>query len=144
MGLLGIKLHKGKIWDSEGKNLLGIKWFPQFAKHFKFKDKYTFNVNMERGSCESYKGFLWDTYFYHYNIKCPEPLIMAPKGVKVILNPEDYNTLLNTEQLAKLNQVHKKGLLDLLNPKTLIIIGVVCLLLYLLFTGKLNNITGGF
>lgn len=125
----------GMFWDENGE-YLGKQPFKRHQKEFKFKNG-TYLVKLKEGSYFERKGIFINKRYYLYNIKQSHPIKMNNKSNHYI-DPEDFSTLLETNQLKKLNDVNKKGLQDLLTPKNIIIAIVVIAGFVLLSTGGLT------
>jgi hypothetical protein len=123
-----------KIWDNNGE-FIKNKRFNKNKKSFQLDDK-TFNIKTKEGSFYDDNKLFYNRRFYQYNIDCPDPLKINSK-VEPLINSTDYNTLLETRHLQKLNDVNKKGLFGNLDFKTIIAIGAIIVIGYLILTGNL-------
>jgi hypothetical protein len=123
-----------KIWDNNGE-FIKNKRFNRNKKSFQLDDK-TFNIKTKEGSFYDDNKLFYNRRFYQYNIDCPDPLKINSK-VEPLINSTDYNTLLETRHLQKLNDVNKKGLFGNLDFKTILAIGAIIVVGYLLLTGNL-------
>jgi hypothetical protein len=123
-----------KIWDNNGE-FIKNKRFNKNKKSFQLDDK-TFNIKTKEGSFYDDNKLFYNRRFYQYNIDCPDPLKINSK-VEPLINSTDYNTLLETRHLQKLNDVNKKGLFGNLDFKTILAIGAIIVVGYLLLTGNL-------
>lgn len=125
------------MFDDTGKfeNIISI---PNKERKFNYSNG-AYNIKLKEGSYFEKKNF-WGKKrrYYIYNKSCCDPFQIG-KEKNALIHPEDYHTLLNTEQLKKLNDVNsKKSLSDLLTPKNLIIGGVILIGIYLYSTGGLT------
>lgn len=140
MGLF--RKYIAEMWDTNGQHIKNVS-FKKSDKKFKFRNG-AYNIKLNDGSYSDRKGLLLDKRFYKYNVTYPDPLQMCnifenQQGrVSVKINPEDYNTLLETSQLKKINQADRMSLNDLLDPKYLIIAGAVIGGIYLILTGGIT------
>lgn len=133
------KQYYAKIFDSRGE-FLKNKNFSKYDTTFKFRNR-RFNVNAQKGSFYEVTTipFLLKKRYYFYNYDNPDPLILQ-KNVEPLINPELYNTIIENEEAKKLNNLHKKNLLNMIDPK--IIIGVLIALgvgIYLLQGGSITG-----
>jgi hypothetical protein len=134
MGFNLWRLTYAKIWDNNGE-FIKNKRFNKNKKSFQLDDK-TFNIKTKEGSFYDDNKLFYNRRFYQYNIDCPDPLKINSK-VEPLINSTDYNTLLETRHLQKLNDVNKKGLFGNLDFKTILAIGAIIVVGYLLLTGNL-------
>lgn len=130
------RLFFGQFWDEKGEFLKNVR-FNKNNKTFSFSSK-AYNIKLKDGSYFDKNGFLWDNRYYIYNKSCPDPILMDKK-VQPQIDPEDYNTILETNHLKKLNDIGKENFLTnlLKDPKSLIIVAIFVVGLYLLLTGQL-------
>jgi len=124
----------GKIWDNNGE-LIRNKKFNKNKKSFQVEDK-TYNIDTQNGSYFDDNKFFYNRRFYQYNVDTPDPIKMNKK-IEPLINATDYNTLIETKHLQKLNDVNKKGLFGNLDFKTILAIGAVIVAGYLMLTGNL-------
>lgn len=139
MGLF--KRYYAEFYDSQGGHIKDVK-IPKHAKEFKFKDG-AYNLKYKEGTYKDKKGLFIDKRFYKYNIEFSDPLDLSnirdnQGSVKVNIHPQDYNTLLESKQLKKLNELDGKSLADYLTPQNLLILGAVLVGVYLLSTGQIT------
>lgn len=134
MGLNLFKITYAKIWDEKGEFLKNVKIKPK-KKLFNYDDK-SFNIKLKDASYYNDNKLFYNRRFYQYNVDCPDP-IKINKKVEPLINSDDYNTMLETKQLKKLNELEKKGLFGNLDFKTILAIGAVIVVGYLILTGNL-------
>lgn len=121
--------HRALIFDETGypAKILKVKWKDYT---FIYKDR-AYNFMPEKASFFKVRNLISTTKYYFYNVNNPDPLILNEDTLKTdSLNSSVYREILETDLIKKLNQVHKKGLLDFLaQPKIfiplLILIGIV-------------------
>lgn len=133
MGLL--ELYYGDIYNERGEFMKTV-WFPKNQDEFKYGNK-AFHIDRENPSFKKRKGLLINKRFYYYNISCSDPLILNKK-VEPQINPEIYNTLLESKVAKQLNDSNKDGLFKNLNPKTAFIGIAVIIGIILYLTGNLT------
>lgn len=132
------KQYYGKFFDSNGE-FIGNKKFKRTDEHFKYKNR-RYNNKPQKASYYEVTAIplILKKRYYFYNIEISDPILMN-KQYKPIIEPELYNLMIETEQAKKLNDLSKKGLLTLLDPK--IIIGILIglgLLAYFLQGGSIT------
>lgn len=152
MSLTGIKLYYAKFFNENNEHIKD-KWFQKDKDKFKWKNK-AYNHKPSGSLFYETKGLLWDRRYYIYRKDCPEPVRLdkldkykivgkrknkkdkIKQVSKVLLDPEQYHTLLETEQLKKLNQPQKSGILDYVEPKHIVIlISIILAIVYLVRGG---------
>src|SRR6056297_1059503 len=138
MGL--VKQYIAQFWDKNG-TFIKNKKFNRRKNNFKDGDnKYL--IRLREGSYYNRNNLAFgilDKRYYQYIEGVPEPLVIDKKDhIKTILSAEELNTMIETKQLKKANEMDKDGLLSKLNFKTILMIGAVILGAYLLITGQLT------
>lgn len=137
MGLF--RKYIAQFWDSNGK-YIGNKSFNRRKKSFKFGEN-TYLIRLKQGSYYNRNNLVFglvDKRYYQYIEGVPEPLIMDKKdGIKTMLSAEELNTMIETKQLKKLNDLDKKGILGNLDMKQVILILAIIVGGYLALTGQL-------
>ncbi len=136
MSITNITTYKAMMFNEAGE-FIDYANMPKTDNTFKYKGK-AYNIDRKHSSYFKWKGLVWDTRYYFYNIDNCEPLFFNQKR-KVIIEPELYNTFLETEVARKLNNTGKKNFADFLNPKVLLGAVVVAIIGYYLLTGGLIN-----
>lgn len=134
-----MKLFYAKFFDARG-DFIGNKRFKKFESTFKYKNR-RYNVEMQKGSYYETTTipFILFKRFYIYNLEDPNPIKLDKKS-KPILEPEIYNTIIESEEAKKLNNLHKKGLLANLDMKTImIILGIIAGAIYFLQGGTITG-----
>lgn len=131
------KLHFAIFFDENGENIT-TKNIPKDDKKFKFKDK-TYNINRKKASYYEKKGLIYNKRYYFYNIGCPDPFkLVKPPQAKIIMDPEQYNTILETKVIKDLNTV-KFNILDKLNAKIVIFsLAVIGIIGYIIYNGGIS------
>jgi len=138
MGL--VKQYIAQFWDKNGKFIKNKK-FNRRKNSFKDGDN-RYLVRLKEGSYYDRNNLAFgilDKRYYQYIEGVPEPLVIDKKEhIKTILSAEELNTMIETKQLKKANEMDKDGLLSKLDFKTILMIGAVILGAYLLITGQLT------
>lgn len=138
MGL--IKQYIAQIWDKNGRFIKNKK-FNRRKDSFKDGDN-RYIIRLRQGSYYNRNNLalgLLDKRYYQYIEGVPEPIVMDKKDhIKTILSAEELNTMIETKQLKKANDMDKEGLLAKLDFKTILWIGAVILGVYLIATGQLT------
>lgn len=121
--------------DPNGRQLDVLK-IPRKEKKFNYGNG-TYNIKIKEASYIQRKNWRGKKRRYFiYNTSYSDPFTFDKKQ-QPLINPEDYATLIESEQLKKLNDVNKKGLEGILNAKTIITAVVVLIGTYLVFSGGL-------
>lgn len=132
--------NTNRIWffDARGE-YFGKKGFSKHQKYVKYS-KGAYNISFQDSSFKEDNPLpfgIWKRRTYFYNIDNPNP-IKLDKKAEPLISPELYNVNLETNVAKQLNDLAKKGLMDFINPKTLIILGVLAAVaIYFLQGGKL-------
>jgi len=138
MGL--VKQYIAQFWDKNGRFIKNKK-FNRRKNSFKDGDN-RYLIRLREGSYYNRNNLAFgilDKRYYQYIEGVPEPLVIDKKDhIKTILSAEELNTMIETKQLKKANEMDKDGLLSKLNFKTILMIGAVILGAYLLITGQLT------
>jgi len=138
MGL--VKQYIAQLWDKNGRFIKNKK-FNRRKNNFKDGDN-RYLVRLREGSYYNRNNLAFgilDKRYYQYIEGVPEPLVIDKKDhIKTILSAEELNTMIETKQLKKANEMDKDGLLSKLDFKTILMIGAVILGAYFLITGKLT------
>lgn len=135
MGL--ITKYIAQFWDEKG-NYIGSTSFNRLKKTLKYKNKI-YHIKIKEGSYYKRKNLslgLVDKTYYQYNISCSDPLIMDKK-VEPKINPEDYNTMLETSVIRKLNNINN-NIFDKIDFKKVLIGLGVLVVGYLVITGGIT------
>lgn len=133
-----MKLFYAKFFDSRG-DFIGNKKFNKFDTHFSFK-KRRYNIEMQKGSYYETTSipFLLYKRFYIYNLADSNPIKLDKKS-EPIIEPDIYNTIIESEEAKKLNNLHNKGLLSKLDFKTvLLLLGIMAIAIYFLRGGTIS------
>ena len=138
MGL--VKQYIAQFWDKNG-TFIKNKKFNRRKNSFKDGDN-RYLIRLKEGSYYDRNNLAFgilDKRYYQYIEDVPEPLVIDKKDhIKTILSAEELNTMIETKQLKKANEMDKDGLLSKLDFKTILMIGAVILGAYLLITGQLT------
>lgn len=138
MGL--VKQYIAQFWDKNGRFIKNKK-FNRRKNSFKDGDN-RYLIRLKEGSYYDRNNLAFgilDKRYYQYIEGVPEPLVIDKKDhIKTILSAEELNTMIETKQLKKANEMDKDGLLSKLDFKTILMIGAVILGAYLLITGQLT------
>jgi len=138
MGL--VKQYIAQFWDKNG-TFIKNKKFNRRKNSFKDGDN-RYLIRLREGSYYNRNNLAFgilDKRYYQYIEGVPEPLVIDKKDhIKTILSAEELNTMIETKQLKKANEMDKDGLLSKLDFKTILMIGAVILGAYLLITGQLT------
>ena len=138
MGL--VKQYIAQFWDKNGRFIKNKK-FNRRKNSFKDSDN-RYLIRLKEGSYYDRNNLAFgilDKRYYQYIEGVPEPLVIDKKDhIKTILSAEELNTMIETKQLKKANEMDKDGLLSKLDFKTILIIGAIILGAYLLITGQLT------
>lgn len=119
------------IFDQNGK-LHGRVRFSKQDKTFKY-GKGTYNIDIENGSVIETRRWFGKIYLieYFYNISNPNPILFDKKN-EPILNPELYDSMLETKVAQELNSLSNDGFSKYLTPRNMLIAVVVIALLFYL------------
>ena len=122
MGL--VKQYIAQFWDKNGKFIKNKK-FNRRKNSFKDGDN-RYLVRLKEGSYYDRNNLAFgilDKRYYQYIEGVPEPLVIDKKEhIKTILSAEELNTMIETKQLKKANEMDKDGLLSKLDFKTILMI----------------------
>lgn len=132
------KLFYAKFFDEKG-DFIGNKKFNKFDSSFKFK-KRRYNIERQKGSYYETSSipFILFKRFYIYNINNSNPIKLDKKS-EPIIEPEIYNTIIESEEAKKLNNLHNKGFLAQLDFKiVLIALGIIAVGIYFLRGGTIT------
>ncbi len=128
MSFTGIKVNRGVIYDENGKSIK-IKTFRPLSKFFSW-DTRSYNIDLHNGSWFKVRGLMWDTYYYHYRVDDPNPLVIKTQ-VQPIMNSDLYNTMLETKVTRDINNLAKSKLSQFLTPKNIIIgLAIIGIIVY--------------
>lgn len=133
-----MKQYFGKFFDNKGE-FLGNGKFKKYDTNFKFKQK-RFNVEMQNGSYYEVTTIplILKKRYYFYNIDSPNP-IKLDKKAEPILNSDLYNSIIESEEAKKLNNIGRKSIMDFLEPKYIIaILVIIAVGVYFLRGGSLT------
>lgn len=130
-----ITLYYARFFDEEGKHITD-KWFQKWKNTLQYGDK-AYNIKRDNPSYVEAKGLLINKRYYHYNIDNPDPLRIKTE-VKPKINPELYNTLLQSKVAKRINEVNSNSILSQIGFKEILLIGGAIILLILFFTGGLT------
>lgn len=129
-----ITLYKAFFFNERGE-FLGKKGFSKFKRSFVFKEG-RYNTDLKEASyfISTTIPLLIKSKIYFYNISNPSPLKLDKKA-EPILNPDTFNTIIETKVIKDINNLPNKSLGDLLTPQNLLIGLVVIGILYYLLSG---------
>lgn len=129
------KLHFAVFFNENGEYIT-TKYISKTKKKFNYKNK-TYNIRRKEASYFERKGIIYDRRYYFYNIGNPDPFKLT-KPKKIILDPEQYNTILKTKVMKDLNTV-KNPILQKLDTKTVIfIIAGIGIIGYIIYNGGIS------
>lgn len=130
-----MKLYYAKFFDERGEYITD-KIFRKYNETFKFKNR-RYNIELKEGSYYEVSSIplLLKKRYYFYNLSNSNPIKLDKKG-EPIINPNIYNTIIESEEAKKLNNLHKGTLMNFLSePKNIIILVIICAVGYYFLKG---------
>lgn len=130
MKLFDLRFVKAVFYDANG-NYLAVRKVNKVEPLIKYKGR-SYNY-LPESSFTKRKYATHTTYYYHYNINNPMPLVMK-SSTEAVLSPKVYNHILENDLIMKLTP-RKLGLLGLLTPKNIIIVLAILAAVYYFASG---------
>lgn len=116
----------------------GKKGFKKHQKIIKYGTG-AYNIDLRASYWEDNPlPILWKRRTYYYNTEHSNPLFLGTEAAPII-SPELYNINLKAEAAKKLNDLAKKTIFDFINPKVMILIGLLIVaIIYLTRSGTIK------
>lgn len=152
--LWGLNLSVANFFTSDGEYLYSYIFDWRYRN--RFTDKKTFDFKNRTFFVKPTKFYFIQTPFpwfftyrhYTYVLESPHPVVMSNYNVEVKFDSKDFNKILKSDVLEKLNNFRTSGLGGLFSGRNLLILGVLIFLIIFFANGNspsdlLHFFTGG-
>lgn len=118
------------FYDDTG-DFHGLKRISKNSNTFNYCGRsYVFRPN--NSTCFRKNNIFYKVKYYHYNLNNPEPMVLV-RNYSPVLTAQQFNTLIESEVLRKLNNLSRGNwLLELFTIRNLIIVAVFVLVYWYL------------